>query len=276
MKPFFSIIIPTLNEEKFLPKLLECLQKQKFKNFEVILVDGKSEDKTIEKAREFEEKFNKSHETYKTYKIISSSKRNVSHQRNLGAKEAAGEYLVFFDADVAMGEDFLKKVFQHIKKEESLFLTTWIVPDSNEMVDELLILLTNYAIALAKYTKKAFLPGFNIIVERRTFFAIGGFDEKVKHAEDIYFAQRAKKKGISLHFLKEPTLTMSLRRFRSEGRLEVLQKYTRALTHILFKGPIKKELFFYPMGGSHHLNFKKKGFWERVKEKIKKLKTVEE
>ena len=42
MKPFFSVIIPTLNEENYLPKLLNDLKVQKEKNFEVVLVDGGS------------------------------------------------------------------------------------------------------------------------------------------------------------------------------------------------------------------------------------------
>ena len=46
-----SIIIPTLNEEKFLPKLLESLAKLKEKTFEVIVVDGTSSDKTVKKAK---------------------------------------------------------------------------------------------------------------------------------------------------------------------------------------------------------------------------------
>jgi glycosyltransferase involved in cell wall biosynthesis len=46
MQPFFSIVVPTLNEELFLPYLLKDLQNQKEKNFEVIVVDSYSEDKT--------------------------------------------------------------------------------------------------------------------------------------------------------------------------------------------------------------------------------------
>jgi glycosyltransferase involved in cell wall biosynthesis len=49
--PFISIIIPTLNEEKYLPKLLTDFKKQKNKNFEIVIVDGHSEDKK-EKSQE--------------------------------------------------------------------------------------------------------------------------------------------------------------------------------------------------------------------------------
>ena len=50
-----SVIIPTLNEEKHLPKLLKDLQKQKNKDFEVVIVDAYSDDKTCDKAHEFDD-----------------------------------------------------------------------------------------------------------------------------------------------------------------------------------------------------------------------------
>ncbi len=53
MKLFYSIIIPTLNEEKYLPLLLSDLNKQKEKNFEVIIVDGSSIDNTKKEAEKF-------------------------------------------------------------------------------------------------------------------------------------------------------------------------------------------------------------------------------
>jgi len=51
MKPFFSIVIPTLNEEKCLPRLLDDLTQQKEKDFEVIVIDGRSDDQTVKKAK---------------------------------------------------------------------------------------------------------------------------------------------------------------------------------------------------------------------------------
>ncbi|MFH1244651.1 MAG: glycosyltransferase, partial [bacterium] len=52
-KPFFSLIIPALNEAKYLPLLLDDLSKQTFLDFEVIVVDGNSDDQTVAKAKSF-------------------------------------------------------------------------------------------------------------------------------------------------------------------------------------------------------------------------------
>lgn len=265
-EPFFSVIIPTLNEEQHLPSLLRCLKKQKLTDFEVIVVDGKSEDDTVAKARESRKEFKRKKINLR---VLNSPRRNVSFQRNLGAKYAKGKYLVFFDADVVIGNDFLAKVYQHIDKEESLLMTTWLKPDSDDLVDELLTLLANYGIEIVRHTKKIFIPGFNIIVERNIFWTVGGFNEEVKISEDHLFVYKAKKMGINMRFLKDPVLVASLRRFRSEGRIEVIRKYIKAFTHSTFKGPITEELFDYPMGGRYHSMHKKKSIWQRFLQKLR-------
>lgn len=97
-KPFFTIIIPTYNEEKFLPKLLNDLTKQKERDFEVIIVDGKSKDNTIKCAQHHRESLN--------LKVVSSKISNVSVQRNLGARKSKGKFLIFLDADMRIGQAF--------------------------------------------------------------------------------------------------------------------------------------------------------------------------
>ena len=49
--PYFTIVIPTLNEEELLPLLLDDLSHQTYKNFEIYVVDGKSSDRTVEVAQ---------------------------------------------------------------------------------------------------------------------------------------------------------------------------------------------------------------------------------
>jgi len=87
-KPFFTIVIPTLNEENYLPRLLEDLSNQTFpkEQFEVIHVDGDSDDKTVALAKSFNKKI--------SIKSIVIKKRNVSTQRNKGAQmhQANGSY----------------------------------------------------------------------------------------------------------------------------------------------------------------------------------------
>lgn len=100
--PFISIIIPALNEEKYIGKLLESIKKQDYKNFEVIIVDDHSEDKTIEVAKGFESQL--------PLKIVQKEVRGISKSRNYGASLAKGEIILFLDADVVLPDNnFINK-----------------------------------------------------------------------------------------------------------------------------------------------------------------------
>ena len=85
-----SVIIPTLNEEKILPHLLDDFRNQTAKDFEVIVADAGSGDKTVEVAK-----------AYKA-QLVKGGLPAVG--RNNGAKIARGEFLFFLDADVRFTE----------------------------------------------------------------------------------------------------------------------------------------------------------------------------
>jgi glycosyltransferase involved in cell wall biosynthesis len=244
--PFFSIIIPALNEEVYLPKLLNCLLKQTFPNFEVIIADGGSKDKTIPFVKEFQKKFEKQGQSL-TFHV--SPNKNVPSQRNLGAKDAKGSYLIFFDADVAPITNFLQDMYDHIQQTHDLLLTTWCIPDDSDRINTILSYIMNWSIMVTRKSSKPLLPGFNITIEKDLFNKIKGFDETLVLAEDHALAEAVRKQGVVVSFLKKPILIYSLRRFRSESRLLVLLKYIWSTLYIWFKGPIKHQIYEYKMGG---------------------------
>lgn len=95
-----SIIIPTYNEEDVILKCLESLQKQSYKDFEIIIVDDGSTDQTVELV--------------KSFNVIHGSHQGAGAARNLGAKSAKGEILVFVDADMTFEHNFLKQLIKPI------------------------------------------------------------------------------------------------------------------------------------------------------------------
>lgn len=245
-EPFFSVIIPVLNEEKFLPRLLKNLERQTERDFEIIIVDGGSKDKTLAVCRGFEKNLG--------LKILVSSKQNVSAQRNFGAESSHGTYLVFFDADVQVPKEFLKEVRQHIEKYHPPYVTTLLKADSSAVYDEAIVKLLNLTMEMSQTFERPFMGGYNFIIARGIFDLIGGFHEEVVHAEDYDLSTRLHKAGYRMTILKEPQLIFSLRRFRHEGRLAVLRKNAKATLHVLTRGAITHEIFSYPMGGSiYHL-----------------------
>lgn len=223
-----SIIIPTLNEEKYLPLLLEEIKKQNFENFEIIIADAGSVDKTIEIA--------------KNYSCKITPGGIPAKGRNEGAKVAKGEILLFMDADnIYLPENFLKELLEEFKK-RNLDIASFPIYPAGNFFDKIAYGIYNFWVKITQ----SFLPHAtnSILVKKEIFEKVGGFDEEIKIGEDHDFARRAAKIGKFGFIETEPVLTSS-RRFEKEGRLKTYLKYILAGIYMLFLGPIKKDIFKY-------------------------------
>jgi len=100
-----SVIIPTYNEEKVVGECLASLAKQSYRDLEIIVVDDGSRDETSRKLQEAK---------IPNLQILVQNHAGPGAARNLGAKKAAGEILVFVDADMTFDKDFIEKLVQPI------------------------------------------------------------------------------------------------------------------------------------------------------------------
>ncbi|MCL5970490.1 MAG: glycosyltransferase [Patescibacteria group bacterium] len=245
MSCFFSIIIPVLNEEKYLPRLLNDLLQQKEKDFEVIVVDGGSEDRTVKLANDYRTKL-------KVLKIVSTKIRSAAYQRNLGAEKANGKYLVFFDADLKVSSDYLKNLKSYLSVDNVSFATTHVKTDQRGFFAGVTVFVANFILDKAWLLGKQMAYGFNIIIDKKAFSIVGGFDSGINVTDDYDFSLRAKEKGYKLNVYKNLFVTFSLRRFQKMGWLNSFIFYLKIIFHNLFKGPSKEKVFVYPMGGKAH------------------------
>lgn len=242
MGPLFSAIIPTLNEEKFVPRLLSNLTAQKEKDFEVIVVDSFSADATSKKVNEFQRLL--------PLRLFKIKTKNVSSGRNYGALKAKGSYLIFLDADSQIGPNFTKIIKQAILKNGGLVFIPAIVPDNRNLEMKVAFRFVNYLVDFSQNLNRPFSTGGSMVVEKNFFHLIGGFDEKLFLSEDHNLIQNAQKWGVRARFLHNLKLKFSMRRLRTEGRLILFYKYLWATAHVFFKGNIDQKLFSYPMGGA--------------------------
>ncbi|MBL0265932.1 MAG: glycosyltransferase [Leptospiraceae bacterium] len=243
--PRISVVIPALNEEKFLPVLLESLKNQTFKDYEVIVADAGSKDKTLEIAHSY------------GARVVPGGMPGPG--RNRGAEVATGEFLFFFDSDVLLPNDFLEKAMTEMDDRFIDLATCEFLPLSELTIDKAVFQLSNLIVKMNQNLNPR-AAGFCIFINRRLFKRVGGFDESVVIAEDHDLVERASKFR-PLRFLKTTSLSVSVRRLDKEGRLALLQKYVKVEMHLLTKGSVKDDIIEYEFGN----------FDEAEKSKRKKL-----
>lgn len=113
-----SFIIPAYNVEKYISKTLESLLNQTNKNFEIIVVNDGSTDKTLEVANNILQR-----SKFKNFKIINKENGGVSSARNAGLKEAKGDYVIFLDGDDYVNERLVEKIEKFSKNSEPEIIT---------------------------------------------------------------------------------------------------------------------------------------------------------
>lgn len=243
--PFFSVIIPTLNEEKYLPDLLIDLVGQNFRRFEVIVVDGHSDDRTVSLAKSYGRKLG-------CLKIVDSPQRNLQLQRNLGAAKAKGKYIVLLEADVRLPPNYLREIYAEINQSKRVILTTLMDPDRTTPVNLAVARLANILTLFLNHTGKPFAGGFNTIVRRDIFDKAGGYREDLAISDDHDFATRVLAMGYTLKVVGKTKIIYSFRRIRSKGVTSTLWVYVYAGIRFIFLGPLQKKQFRFDMGGHIH------------------------
>ncbi|WKZ29739.1 MAG: glycosyltransferase [Candidatus Dojkabacteria bacterium] len=213
-----SVVIPTYNEEKMLPRLLKSLESQEFLPEEIIVADSpRTTDKTKEIA--------------KAHKVKLVEGGLVGVGRNNGAAVATSEIIMFLDADAVLPHEyFLGEVYVTFKKLNLDIASTLLLLDPTEQRDFLNSLAPRAAFRtwnslkkLHSMTNRVFADsGTGIIVKRELFKKIGGFREDDMIGEDAEFTMRASKMG-----LKYKVLPLSI--ISSGRRYETPQKATKAI-----------------------------------------------
>ncbi|MBQ6567703.1 MAG: glycosyltransferase family 2 protein, partial [Treponema sp.] len=103
--PFFSIIIPSYNSERFLPRCLGQCRRQTFRGFELVITDDASTDGSVTVIRDF---IAANPDISVTF-LPSAVNHGIGYSKGLGLRHARGEYVVFHDADDWMDDDFLER-----------------------------------------------------------------------------------------------------------------------------------------------------------------------
>ena len=208
-----SIIIPTYNEEEYLPLLLESIKQQDFRDYEIIVADANSKDNTVKIAEE--------------YGCIVVEGGMPAVGRNNGAKVAKGDYLLFLDSDLKLTEDYLAKVIYEFKMERLGIAITQMKPLSKKTEDKLLHDLANLFMISVEKIKPHGAGCYGIIAKRELHERCGGFNEELTFGEDTEYIERLAKKE-RFKVLRNAKIGVSTRRLEEEGLATLAKQYGKS------------------------------------------------
>ncbi|MBI5138328.1 MAG: glycosyltransferase [Candidatus Vogelbacteria bacterium] len=186
-----SFIIPTLNEEHVLEKLLKSLRNY-FGESEIIVSDGRSDDDTLYIARK-----------YADITIVAQNResQSIAINRNNGAKQAKGDLLVFIDADIIIDDpnEFFRSALASFKNDFELVGISCpirIAHDRETFMDRFIMFFVNLIFRLQNNILGiGAASGEFQMVRESAFRKVGGYNENLTVAEDIEFFQRIGKIG---------------------------------------------------------------------------------
>jgi glycosyltransferase involved in cell wall biosynthesis len=206
-----TAIIPTLNEEKYLPQCLKSLRNQSSdQSVEILVIDGGSVDQTVSIAKNYADQ------------VLMKPNAPVGAARNLGARVAKGRMLAFIDADTIANPHWISSIDEAFRREPSAVgLTGPTLPYDGKLSDSITYRLwTIYLQRILLYLEMPHVIGFNCAYRRAPFVAVGGFDEDSVMSEDIKLAHKIRRYG-KIKFEKNMSALTSARRFRKYGHLYI-------------------------------------------------------
>jgi len=204
-KVAISVVIPAFNEEKYIWTVLNGLKAQTFKDFETIVVDGGSSDKTRKIART-------------CAKVIIEPKRGIGRARNKGACAAYGKIIVFLDADTKPCSKLLETYYGALQKKGVIAATGPILPleKSGKRMNLGYRIVSVLFVKLSILLGRPSIVGLNFAVRRDAFRKVGGFNNKFITYEDWDLSLRLRKAG-NIRFMDDAVVQTSTRRIKAWG-----------------------------------------------------------
>jgi len=209
--PKVSIIIPARNEEKFIKRCVESFLNCDYPGelIEVIVVDGMSEDRTVEIVTSLSQE-------HQNIKLLYNEKRTTPVARNIGIKASVGEYVMFFDAHSIASVDYISKCVKRIQetdadnvggvmKTEPRVKSAVGIAISKVLSSPLGVGGAKFRTGVSKPTEVDTVP-FGCY-KREVFDRIGYFNEKLVRNQDIEFNLRLKRAGGKIILFPDIELT---------------------------------------------------------------------
>jgi glycosyltransferase domain-containing protein len=237
-QPLVSIIIPTYNREKYIKRAIDSALNQTYKNIEIIIIDGSSNDKTKEVIKPYLSNFPIRYIRQKEIHTNYGVDRNPSGVRNQGIKIAKGKYIAILDDDdFWCNKKKLEKQVKFLEEHPDYVLIGGgaiaidengreyyrsLPPEKDEEIRKLMLF-------------DCIFYHSTVMFKKDTWKAVGGLDEKLHFAEDWDFFLKLGRLGKFYNFqeyflyylVSKESKTSYRRRRNAEIHLKLKQKYRK-------------------------------------------------
>ncbi|VVB90522.1 Glycosyltransferase AglE [uncultured archaeon] len=215
-----SVIVPTYNEEAGITACLKslCSQTLPRDEYEIIVVDGNSTDRTRELAKEYADEV-----------FIQTSKK-VGGARNDGAMQAKGTIVATTDADCIIPPDWLGVIKKDFAKKNVVQLYGTVYPIEGGIKNRLSLILANTFSCIGYYTGVFYYTlGCNTAFDKEAFIKAGMY-RCIDAGDDVEIARRMKKLG-KVKFDSRMRVGFSMRRYQQFGTLKSLYEWFYIVAH---------------------------------------------
>ena len=236
MEPLVSVIIPTKEEEKYIENTLKAIRNQNYSNIEIIVSDGCSADNTVKIAKKYADK------------IITNKKIIASSGKNLGARYAKGDILVFVDADTLLSHNWIENAVNLFENKDIIATYGRSEPLEKSIKAKFFSELTNFilhassAINFRQLTIFVIWGGNILAVRKRIFNKVGRFNERLVLSEDKEIVKKLMHVG-KVVFSPKNISYVSFRRLEKDGYLKWYFRWT--VSSILFLVLKKSYINYY-------------------------------
>lgn len=209
-----SVIVPTYNEEASITACLKSLSRQTLDRdeYEIIVVDGNSKDRTCDIAEE-----------YADVVMLQSSKK-VGGARNDGILRAKGDIVATTDADCIAPQEWLEIIQHDFRRYDIAQLYGTIYPVEDGIKNRLSLVGANMFSRLGYYTGTVYYTlGCNTAFDRRSFIEAGMY-RCIDAGDDLEIARRMQKIG-KVMFDSRMRVGFSMRRYRQFGTMKSLYEW---------------------------------------------------
>lgn len=189
--PFFTVIIPLYNKEMYIENAIKSILNQTFTDFELLIINDCSTDKSIEIASKF---------AFEKVQIIHHEKNSgLAATRNTGIKKATSNYVTFLDADDLWKPHFLEKIFHLIQNfpDARIFGTNYeeiwgkTIKNPHNGSEFLSEDFTGYINFFKINIKQGIYNHGSVCIHKEVYENVGYYNEKINFSEDLDFNIRA-------------------------------------------------------------------------------------